>query len=198
MTILILQIIATLCGGAMVDAVKTDVTEAAEARLETLTEGLLEDSPKDLTRETAREHALAALSAETEHVSAELLLGIAWRESHYHQLAKPQCGVVQVTRSEIRRQYGRQITCQELLDEGLAAQYAVGATALEEHMKTCKRMKRGTVKCMLNSYAEGPKAGRRGWGVKGCKAKTHCDRSTVPLYHARRIASGGWKRDGEV
>jgi predicted RNA-binding Zn-ribbon protein involved in translation (DUF1610 family) len=198
MTILFLPIIVSLCGGVTSVHAHADTTVDAEARLETLTEGLLYDSPNYLTRETAHEHALAALSVETDQVSAELLLGIAWRESHYSELAKPQCGVVQVTRSEIRRQYGRRISCQEVLDEGLAAQYRVGVTALEEHMRTCKRMKRGTVKCMLNSYAEGPKAGRRGWGVKGCKAKTHCDRSRVPLAHARRIAAGGWSHDGSV
>lgn len=174
-----------------------DSAPASDVRADTLTEGLLYDSPK-LTPDQAREQVLAALSAETEHVSAELLLGLAWRESHYSALAKPQCGVVQVTRSEIQRQYGRKVSCQEVLDEGFAAQYTVGATALEQHMKICKRKGHPTVKCMLNSYAEGPGAGARGWGVKGCKAKTHCDRSKVPLAHARRIANGGPRAKDDV
>ena len=189
-SILVTIFLRTVFMPAFCELGASDVVPAADTRTDTLTEGLLYDSPK-LTYDEAHEQVLAALAAETEHVSAELLLGLAWRESHYSQLAKPQCGVVQVTRSEIRRQYGRKISCQEVLDEGLAAQYTVGATALEAHMKLCKRMGHPTVKCMLNSYAEGPDAGRRGWGVKGCKAKTHCDRSKVPLAHARRIANGG-------
>jgi hypothetical protein len=172
-------LIIALAAAAAVDTTP-DATDAADR----ITAGLAAEAPW-LTPSEARQHALAALAAETPDVPAEVLLGLAWRESRYDELAGPQCGVDQVTL------HGA--ACRELLAGGLVAQYRAGAAALGNWWRLCGRIRRvrgfTRLECTITGYSEGTAAARRGYGLKGCHSH-HCDRAAGPLAHARRIAAG--------
>jgi len=144
----------------------------------------------------AAENADAAIAAERAPLSAELLLAIAYRESRYDTAAGPMCGVLQADAQDRRDWYWRPARCDELLADGVRAQYGAGALALERWTRLCGRMRRARgvtiVRCALNGYAEGGAAARRGWGVRGCGRRARCDRSAAPLARAARIAAG-WR-----
>jgi hypothetical protein len=141
----------------------------------------------------AVENAEAAIAAERAPVSAELLLAIAWRESRYQEAAGPMCGVLQADAQDRRDWYGRPARCAELLADGLDAQYGAGERALERWLRACGRMRRARgvtlLRCALNGYAEGTAAARRGWGVRGCRGTSRCDRAAGPLARAARIGA---------
>lgn len=157
-------------------------------RISTLTAGVLDEAPW-LEEAEALEHVEAAIAHETDDIPAELMLAIAWRESRYDRTARPDCGVMQVTKKNL----GSAQACRAARASA-AGGYQAGAAALSWWVRACERIKRargvGVLRCALNGYAEGGRAARRGWGVKGCK-RARCDRSLGPMGRARRIADGG-------
>lgn len=155
-------------------------------RTAALERGLAAEAPW-LTPDQVEENVARALDVETDEVPAEILLAIAWRESKYDPTARPGCGVMQV----LRKYAGRTGCAYARL--GVGEGYVMGAWALSLWVEPCsgKRARGVTVtECILNAYAEGGAAGRRGWGVKGCKRHWKCDRAAGPLGRARRIAGG--------
>lgn len=160
---------------------------SAPDRAELLAPGLRAEAPW-LSEDAVLEHATAAAGAETDDLPAELLLAIAYRESMYRSDARPDCGVVQV----LKRHLGR-AGCRLARSSALEG-YRAGAWAYAEVLRQCRgwkrarRLARGVTlaECALNYYAEGGLAGRRGWGVKGCK-RARCDRAAAPLARAKRI-----------
>lgn len=158
-------------------------------RVAFLAGGICAEDTRHLTREQCLEHAAAAIAVETPDVPASLLLAIAYRESHLSNAAEPQCGVVQVANLSAR-------ACRRARSSA-AEGYRAGVVAYAELVNDCRtwrragRLHRGVSlrRCALNYYAEGGRAGRRGWGVKGCRSTKRCDRSASVLARARRIAS---------
>lgn len=154
------------------------------ARLIALLAGLGSEAPW-LSDVDVVEQVTAAVGAETDDAPAELMLAMAWRESRYTNASKPQCGVLQVHLPPARCRVAR---------ASAAGGYAAGAGALGAWSDYCRRVRRSkgvsVTRCALNGYAEGGLAGRRGWGVKGCRRHRHCDRAAGPLGRARRIAAG--------
>lgn len=176
-TLLLPLILAALAGGADL---------GPGLRIDTLAAGIQREAPW-VDEATALEHAEAAIAHERPDLPAELMLAIAWRESKYDPTARPDCGVMQVTRKNLG---GSRAACAAARADA-AAGYQVGADAFGRWVDQCQgdRKRRVSVlRCALNGYAEGTAAGRRGWGVKGCK-RARCDRAAGPLARARRIAA---------
>lgn len=164
---------------------------AQPTRRAVLEAGLLAELPR-LSPAEAADQVDAALASETPDLPAELMIGVAIRESGLDSGAGPACGVMQV----LRKYLGRSGCA--LARSGPAAGYAAGVAAYAAWVVACRgwqragRLHRGVTlqECALNAYAEGGLAGRRGWGVRGCRRHRHCDRAAGPLGRARRIAAG--------
>lgn len=173
---LVLPLIAALSG-----AIPTTIERRADLEL-----GLAAEAPW-LDADEVEIQVASALAEESDELPAELMLGIAWRESGYHDDARPGCGVMQV----LRRYAGGAAGCRRARSSSQEG-YAAGARAYEPWIAYCRDARRArgvtVTECALNAYAEGGAAGRRGWGVKGCKRHRHCDRAAGPLGRARRIA----------
>jgi len=156
-------------------------------RVDTLTAGLRAEAPW-LDADAVRENVDRALDVETDAAPAELLLALAWRESGYDPAARPGCGVLQVL-----RKYVGKTACANAR-RSVGDGYVLGAWALDLWVERCGAWRRSAgvtvIECALNAYAEGKAAGKRGWGVKGCKRRRKCDRAAGPLGRARRIAAG--------
>ena len=119
------------------------------AMIHPLAQGVLE------TREppppsVAYVHALHAEAAATPDVPPELLLAIAYRESRYQPLARPQCGVTQIA---ARRQPRR---CRRLIEDNQYA-YHQAVTHLGDWLRFCRG--RG-IACALTGYGAGVRAAR--------------------------------------
>lgn len=110
-------------------------------------------APRDLpTAAIALEHARAAVAAERSGISAEVLLAVAYVETHYTAGAQSAhgrgryCGVLQATRDRDGW------TCAELKD--LETGYEAGAMSLERWSQVCRKWRAGDrrLRCALAGY----------------------------------------------
>lgn len=129
------------------------VLNVSSARVEALTQATYAAAPSDLTLESAREHVLAAIAAERPYVSAEILLALAYVESHYKANARSKggryCGVVQATVGKGPGKSG--LTCKQLWN--LEAGYDAGARHLVEWLKQCHKVPtKARLRCSLRGY----------------------------------------------
>ena len=188
--------------------------QAAIAQAAPLAQAMLDDPQmrKRLTPASAMEHALGALAAETPDVPAEVLLALAWRESHMNPLSAPVgkwpvaprtppmkswfiCGVTQVTVDPVPSRKRRPTTeeraaawkrCAELRDPFEA--YAETIPQLEAWARICRsKYGRPGLRCVINAFSEGGRAGARGYGVRCRGASETCDRSAIVMQRAARL-----------
>ncbi len=140
---------------------------------------------------------LAAQAAATPDIPAEVLLALAFRESHFDPLSGPVghwpaapgspprrrhyiCGVTQAT-------FATWSACVAARDPIVG--YAAGAAQIQRWAYVCRSRyhARNVLRCALNGYAEGGRAAANGYGVRCRGVAPTCDRAAILLERAARL-----------